>query len=104
MVKFMAIYYWPKEGEKFDEEYYRTKHLPMVKKEFPGTVSVTYCKVQPPEQGGNPNVFGIGAASWKDMDSFQKDMGSPGKERLLADIPNFASCKLDLLVAVEEEI
>jgi len=104
MVKFMAIYYWPQEGERFDEEYYRTKHLPMVKKELPGAVTVTYCKIQPPEQGGSPTVIGIGIVSWKDFDSFQKDMASPGRERLMADIPNFASCKMDFLVTAEEEI
>ena len=104
MVKFIAIYYWPQEGEKFDEEYYSTKHLPMAKKELPGTISVTYCKVLPPEEGGNPNVKGIGIVSWKDLDSFQEAMASPGRKKLMADIPNFASCKMEFLAVVEEEI
>jgi uncharacterized protein (TIGR02118 family) len=86
-VKFIAVYYWPQEGEKFDKEYYRTKHLPMAKKELPGAVSVTYCNVQPPEEGVNPNVKGIGIVSWKDMESFQKAMASPGRDKLMADIP-----------------
>ena len=104
MVKFMAIYYWPQEGEKFDEEYYKTKHLPMAKKELKGAVGVTYCNVQPTEEGGNPNVKGIGVVSWEDMNSFQKDMASPARNKLMADIPNFASCKMDFLGVVEEEI
>jgi uncharacterized protein (TIGR02118 family) len=104
MVKFMAIYYWPQEGEKFDAEYYKTKHLPMAKKEMQGAVGVTYCNVQPTEEGGNPNVIGIGIVSWKNLDSFQKDMASRARDKLMADIPNFANCKMDFLVVVEEEI
>jgi hypothetical protein len=34
MVKFMAIYFWPQAGEKFNEKYCKTEHLAMAKKEL----------------------------------------------------------------------
>jgi len=49
-------------------------------------------------------VKGIGIVAWEDLNSFQKDMASPARDKLMADIPNFARCKMDFLVVVEEKI
>jgi len=76
----------------------------MVKKELQKAVRVTYWNVQPTEEGGNPNVKEMGIVAWEDMDSFQKDMASTARDKLMADIPNFARCKMDFLVVAGQEI
>ena len=76
----------------------------MVKKKLQKAVRVIYCNVQPPEESGNPNVKGMGIVPWEDMDSFQKDMASPARDKLMADIPHFVSFKMDFRVVVEQEI
>jgi len=76
----------------------------MVKKELQKAVRVTYWNVQPTEEGGNQNVKGMGILSWEDMKSFQKDITSPARDKLMPDIPNFARCKMDFLVVAGQGI
>ena len=47
---------------------------------------------------------GMGILTWEDMDSFQKDMASTARDKLMADIPNCARCKMDFLVVAGQGI
>ena len=101
MFKLVGIYYQPGHGEKFDEEYYKTKHMPMVKELFPEIVRATYSKAQPSPDGEKPMVVGIGATVWKDMESLWKAMTSPKLKKVLDDVPNYATCKSEVFAVIE---
>jgi uncharacterized protein (TIGR02118 family) len=104
MVKMVGIYYQPGTGEKFDEEYYKTKHMPMVKELFPEIVGATYSKSQPSPDGEKPMVVGIGATVWTDVESLWKAMSSPKIKKVMNDIPNYATCKSEVFAVIEEEV
>ena len=104
MVKLVGIYYQPGPGEKFDEEYYKAKHMAMEKELFPEIVCATYSKAQPGPDGEKPAVVGIGATVWKDMKSLQKAMASPKLKKALDDVPNYATCRSEVFVVIEEEV
>ena len=104
MIKLMAIYYQPQEGEKFDEEYYVKKHIPLAKKTLPGIVATYYAKGMPTPTGDKPPVVGIGIFVWEDMELFKQAMSSPDVQRIRDDHPNYSTGKSEVVSFVVEEV
>jgi len=104
MIKLMAIYYQPQEGEKFDEQYYVKKHLPFVKETLPGIVGTYYAKAMPTPTGDKPPVVGVGIVEWEDMELFKEAMSSPGLQKIRADHPNYSTCKSEVVTFVVEKV
>ena len=104
MIKLMAIYYQPQEGEKFDEAYYTKKHLPFAKKTLPGIVGTYYAKGMPTPTGDTPPIVGIGIVEWEDMELFKQAMSSPGLQKIRDDHPNYCSCRSEVATFVVEEV
>ena len=104
MFKLMAIYYQPEAGERFDEEYYVKKHLPMVKKTLPGIVSTHYAKAMPTPAGGKPPIVGVGIVSWGDKTTFQKAMSSPDVQKIRDDHHNYCTGRSDIVTVMVEEV
>jgi uncharacterized protein (TIGR02118 family) len=104
MIKLMAIYYQPQEGERFDEEYYVKKHMPFAKKMLPGIVRAYYAKGMPTPAGDKPPVVDVGIFVWEDMELFKQAMSSPEIPKIHADLPNYCTCKLELVAFLVEEV
>lgn len=104
MIKLMAIYFQPEAGETFDEKYYTTKHLPLVKKTLPGVAGTYYAKAMPTPAGDKPSVVGIGIVEWADIESFKRAMSSPGLQEIRADHANYSTCKSEIITVTMEKI
>ena len=104
MIKLMAIYYQPQEGEAFDEEYYVKKHLPLVKRTLPGVVGTYYAKGMPTPTGEKPPVVGIGIVAWEDMELFRQDMASREVQKIRDDHPNYCTGRSEVVTFLVEEV
>jgi uncharacterized protein (TIGR02118 family) len=104
MIKLMAIYYQPEEGETFDEEYYKQKHLPFVKENLPGVVGTYYARGMPTPTGDKPPIVGIGIVDWKDVETFTQAMASPNLQKIRDDHPNYSTCRSEVVTFIVEEV
>jgi uncharacterized protein (TIGR02118 family) len=89
MIK-VSVMYASKAGARFDHEYYKNTHLPLLKKRMG-----EYCKLYTIDKGiagGAPGeaapYVGMCHIYCDSVDAFQKGFGPHAKE-ILADIPNY---------------
>jgi uncharacterized protein (TIGR02118 family) len=89
MIK-VSVMYPNSPGARFDHEYYRTKHMPMVKSKMGGSLkSYTVDKGLAGGAPGAPATYiAMGQLFCDSTDAFQKGFG-PHAEEILGDIPNY---------------
>lgn len=89
MIK-VSVMYANTPGARFDHEYYRNKHMPLVKKKM-GDSCKSYA-VDKGLAGGAPGVaapyIGMGHLFCDSIEAFQAGFG-PHAQEILADIPNY---------------
>ena len=89
MIK-VSVMYPNTPGARFDHEYYRTKHMPMVKSRM--GESLKYYTVDKGLAGGAPGApatyIAMGHLFCDSTDVFEKGFGPQAKE-ILGDIPNY---------------
>ncbi len=89
MIK-VSILYANGEGSKFDHEYYRTSHIPMVKEKMGSALLDS--GIEKGLAGGAPDAPApfvcIGYLNFNSVEDFQQAFG-PNAEHIMADIPNY---------------
>lgn len=89
MVK-VSVLYPHKDGARFDHEYYRDRHMPLVKQRL-GSACIRYT-VDKGVAGGAPGApapfIGMCHIYCDSADAFQKAF-TPHAEEILGDIPNY---------------
>jgi uncharacterized protein (TIGR02118 family) len=91
MIK-ISVMYPNTPGAKFDHEYYRDKHMPLVKNRM--GESCKFYTVDKGLAGGTPGsaatYVGIGHLFCDSVESFQAGFG-PHAEEIMGDIPNYTN-------------
>lgn len=89
----MSVMYPAGEGKKFDLDYYKNKHMPLVKTRWGGMGLVRY-EVDKGLAGGAPGAPApfvcVGHVYFDSLVDLQKAASAHGKE-LFADVPNFTN-------------
>ena len=91
MIK-VSVLYPASEGARFDMEYYRTRHVPMVQR-----LLGTACKGAAIEQGiggiepGSPPIYvAMGHLLFDPVEAFQTSFGAHAAE-IVGDVPNYTN-------------
>jgi uncharacterized protein (TIGR02118 family) len=87
----VSVHYSGKAGARFDHDYYRDKHMKLVRERL-GGLGLVRAEIDRGLAGGAPGSAApfacIGYLYFNSLDDFKKAMGAHGKE-FMADVPNF---------------
>ena len=88
----VSVLYPNKEGCKFDHDYYRDSHMPLVKEKLGAALQAT--SIDKGLAGGAPDApvpfVCIGYLTFNTIDDFQQAFGA-NAEAIMADIPNYTN-------------
>ena len=97
MVKLIVQYGHPTDPEVF-EKYYAETHLAIASK-IPGVAKVEVSKVLGTPDGSDPSQYRMAEVYFNSMEDLQKNMGTPEGQATVADLANFATGGVDVMVA-----
>jgi uncharacterized protein (TIGR02118 family) len=97
MAKLYAIYQQPRDPAAFDS-YYFGKHVPLAKT-IPGLLSYEVTRGDVMGMGGKHGVYLVAVLQFDSMASIASAMASPQGQATAADLANFASAGVDVLMA-----
>ena len=96
MAKLIAIYQQPKDPAAFDHYYYNT-HLPIAKT-IPGLVSYEVTTGDVMGMAGKHGIYLIAILEFESMAAIGAAMASPEGQATAADLGNFASAGVDVMM------
>jgi uncharacterized protein (TIGR02118 family) len=102
MVKLQVLYGHPKDPAAF-EAYYRDPHTPIALK-VPGLRRFDIGKVLGEPGGGQPAYYRTADLFFDDMDALTSALSSPEGEAAAADLGNFATGGVTLMVAETQDL
>lgn len=102
MAKLFAMYQQPKDPAAFDSYYFNT-HLPLAKT-IPGLLSYEVTRGDVMGMGGKHGVYLIAVLEFDSMAAIAAGMGSPQGLAAAADLANFASAGVDVMMAETAKI
>ena len=102
MAKLFAIYQPPKDPAAFDSYYFNT-HVPLAKK-LPGLRSYEVTRGDVMGMGGKHGVYLVAVLEFDSMAAIASAMGSPHGQATAADLANFASAGVDVMMAESAKI
>ena len=97
MAKLFAIYQQPKDVTAFDD-YYFNKHVPLAKT-IPGLLSYEVTQADVMGMAGKHPVYLIAVLEFASMAAIQLALTSPQGQAAAADLANFASAGVDLMMS-----
>lgn len=97
MAKLFAIYQQPKDATAFDD-YYFNKHVPLAKT-IPGLLSYEVTQADVMGMAGKHPVYLIAVLEFASMAAIQLALTSPEGQAAAADLANFASAGVDLMMS-----
>ena len=97
MAKLYAIYQQPQDPAAFDH-YYFTTHVPLAKK-IPGLLGYEVTRGDVMGMGGKHGVYLVAALEFASMADIAAAMASPQGQATAADLGNFASAGVDVMMA-----
>ena len=97
MAKLFAMYQQPKDPAAFDSYYFNT-HLPLAKT-IPGLLSYEVTRGDVMGMGGKHGVYMVATLEFDSMASIASGMGSTQGKAAAADLANFASAGVDIMMA-----
>jgi uncharacterized protein (TIGR02118 family) len=97
MAKLYAIYQQPKDPAAFDAYYFNT-HVPLAKK-IPGLLGYEVTRGDVMGMGGKHAVYLVAALEFASMYAIAAAMASPEGQATAADLANFASAGVDVMMA-----
>ena len=100
MKKVTVLYGQPTNVEAF-ENYYKNKHLPIAAT-MKGVEKMELTKVLGTPDGATPDFYRIAEMYFKDMEQLQETMGSPEGQATAADLANFATGGVTLMIGAVE--
>ena len=96
MAKLFAIYQQPKDPAAFDRHYF-DKHVPLAKT-IPGLRGYEVTRGDVMGMGGKHGVYLIAALQFDSMAAIAAAMASPQGQATAADLANFASAGVDVML------
>ncbi|MEO7253386.1 MAG: EthD family reductase [Casimicrobium sp.] len=96
MAKLFAIYQQPKDPAAFDHYYYNT-HLPLAKT-IPGLISYEVSSGDVMGMAGKHGIYLIAILEFESMAAVAAAMASPQGLATAADLGNFASAGVDVMI------
>ncbi len=86
----VSVFYPNKEGHRFDMEYYRNKHLPMVQQKLGAALRGVGAEqgLSGAEPGSRASYIAVGHLYFDSVEAFQTAFG-PHAESIMGDIPNY---------------
>ncbi len=96
MAKLFAIYQQPKDAAAFDD-YYFNKHVPLAKT-VPGLLSYEVTRGDVMGMAGKHGVYLVAILEFASMASIGAAMASPQGQATAADLANFASAGVDIMM------
>ena len=96
MAKLNAVYQQPKDPAAFDS-YYFSKHVPLAKT-IPGLRSYEVTKGDVMGMAGKHGVFLVATLEFESMAAIGAAMASPQGQATAADLGNFASAGVDVMM------
>ena len=96
MAKLFAVYQQPKDAAVFDN-YYFTKHVPLAKT-IPGLKSYEVTKGDVMGMAGKHSAYLVAILEFDSMEAIGSAMASPQGQATAADLANFASAGVDLMM------
>ena len=97
MAKLFAIYQQPTDTAAFDS-YYFAKHVPLAKT-LPGLLSYEVTRGDVMGMGGKHAVYLVAVLEFASVDAIAAAMASPQGQATAADLANFASAGVDVMLA-----
>ena len=97
MAKLFAIYQQPKDAAAFDAYYFNT-HVPLAKT-IPGLLSYEVTRGDVMGMGGKHGVYLVAALEFASMEAIGAAMTSAQGQATAADLGNFASAGVDVMMA-----
>lgn len=97
MAKLYAIYQQPQDPAAFDHYYFNT-HVPLAKK-IPGLLGYEVTRGDVMGMGGKHAVYLVAALEFASMHAIASAMASPEGQATAADLANFASAGVDVMMA-----
>lgn len=97
MAKLFAIYQQPKDPAAFDS-YYFNKHVPLAKT-IPGLRRYEVTRGDVMGMGGKHGAYLVAMLEFDSMESIASGMGSAQGQAAAADLANFASAGVDVMMA-----
>ena len=97
MAKLYAVYQQPKDPAAFDAYYFNT-HVPLAKK-IPGLLGYEVTRGDVMGMGGKHVVYLFAALEFASMQAIGAAMASPEGQATAADLANFASAGVDVMMA-----
>lgn len=83
----LVVSYPKHDGAKFDADYYRDTHIPLVEKHW-GGCGMTGADILWPADDEQPNAAMV-VLKFADAASIDSALGSPGTQKVLGDVANF---------------
>ena len=100
MIKATVLYGHPANPEAF-EKYYAEMHVPLVKKAS-GVIKAEYTKFKPNADGSAPAYYRMAELYFNEPNELQQTMASPEGQAMAADLSNFATGGVKIIVGVVE--
>ena len=97
MAKLIATYLQPKDPAAFDDYYFNT-HVPLAKK-IPGLLSYEVTHGDVMGMAGKHSAYLVASLEFASMAAIQAALGSPEGQATAADLGNFASAGVDLMMS-----
>jgi uncharacterized protein (TIGR02118 family) len=89
----VTVCYENGEGKTFDMDYYKTKHMEIVRNAFPDIAKIEI------DQGLDGPYLAMGHLFFPSMETFQANMGGAGAADAAADVPNFTNVEPSIQVS-----
>ena len=102
MAKLFAIYQQPKDPAAFDSYYFNT-HVPLAKT-IPGLRSCEVTRGAVMGMGGQHGVYLVAMLEFDSLAAITAGLGSPQGQATAADLANFASAGVDIMMAETAKI
>jgi uncharacterized protein (TIGR02118 family) len=102
MIRVLALHNKPVKLSSYDD-YYVNVHMPLVQR-VPGVRSIRVGKVLRAADGGPPPYFLISEVYFDDEDALERALASPEMAAAFADVPNFATGGVSIMICDTEDI
>ena len=90
-----VLYHHTDDAAAFDR-YYDETHVPLAKT-LPGLRSYSVSRPGPGPDGQQPPFHLVAVLTWDSAEAFQDSVGSAEGQKVLADVPNFATAGAEML-------
>lgn len=102
MIRVLALHNEPVDASSYDD-YYVNVHLPIVQR-IPGVRNIRYGRVLRAADGGSSPYFLISDVYFDDEAALQQAIESPEMREAFADVPNFATGGVTIMVCDAEDV